>query len=93
MAILGALLIMVLSWIFMIIFAVACAYYANTKGYNRWIWLCAGSLWGLIVLFFLPKISDMEETKREKQKTIGNMIGLAMAVASFVYGFAIGLSI
>ena len=80
----------ILSWIILIAFCAGCSYWANIKGYSRWIWLFAGSLVGLIVIACLPKVSDLEEAKRDKQINIGNTIGIVMLVASFTWGFAQG---
>jgi hypothetical protein len=94
LAILGALLIMqVLSWIIMLAIAVGCSYWANLKGYSRWIWFFASSWIALIVIACMPKIDDLEESKKEKQRSIGNTIGIVMLVASFTWGFAQGFLI
>lgn len=68
------------------------AYWGKVKGYNPIAWFCGGSLLGLIVLAFLPNISDVAEDKKDKLTTRGNVIAICMAVAFFTWGFAIGFS-
>jgi hypothetical protein len=81
----------IITWLFLIAFAFGCSYWGGIKGYSKWVWFFAGSFVGLIVIACLPKVSDLEESKRDKQINLGNTIGIIMAVASFTWGFAQGL--
>lgn len=81
----------VITWVLLIAIAYGCGKWADSKGYSFWAWFFGGSAIGAIVIACLPKISDLEEEKRDKQINTGNTIGIVLAVASFVWGFARGI--
>lgn len=81
-----------LVWLAMIAIAILCGYWAQKKGYSFWAFLFAGGLFGAIALLFLPDIKDVAEDKKVSAVNKGNTIGIVIAVASFVWGFATGLN-
>lgn len=80
-----------ITWLLMIAIAIGCGYWAQKKGYSFWAYLFAGGLLGAIALLFLPNIDDVPEDKKVNAINKGNTIGIVIAVASFVWGFATGL--
>ena len=64
------------------------AYWAKIKGYGALPWFLGGSVFGLVVMAFLPNIKDVIDDKKIAATNRGNTIGYCMAVASFVWGFA-----
>ncbi len=81
-----------LVWLAMIAISVLCGYWAQKKGYSFWAYLFAGGLLGAITLLFLPDVKDVAEDKKVSVINKGNTIGIVIAVASFVWGFATGLN-
>ena len=83
--------IIILSWLFVLAVGFLCGNWASKKGYNFWAWFFGGSVLGAIVIACLPNVNDMEESKRNKQITVGNTIGIVMAVFAFFVGFVSNL--
>lgn len=71
--------------------AILSGFVAQSKGYNFWAWFFAGGLIGLVVLLCLPNVNDTTEDRKAAISNRGNTIGIVIAVASFVWGFASGL--
>jgi uncharacterized membrane protein len=76
-----------------IIFGIATGIFAWKRGYNFFAWFLAGGLIGFIVLACLPDAHEVktamepEEVLRLKRR--GNIIGLLLALGSFVLGILI----
>ena len=81
----------ILTWIILIGIGYLCGKWAQKKGYNFWAFFCAGGLIGAISLLFLPDIKDVAEENKVSAINKGNTIGIVIAVASFVWGFATAL--
>lgn len=84
-------MITLLYYAFLIGIGYLCGKWAERKGYLFWAWFFSGGLLGAIVIACLPNINDLEEDKKAKQINTGNTIGIVIAVAAFVWGFATAL--
>lgn len=59
---------------------------ADRKGYNFFLWMLAGGCIGLVILAFLPKVSDVAgcEDELEETRKRGNIIGAVLAGISIL---------